>query len=125
MPNFTLNFKRFSFDETKHLNRLIDYPHYSEKKERLQKLFLDTNNPLSMYDNLVDDGYVMVYDSIASLYKIKVEDFEGNTTIIDLNINGDTTPISETSTNFTSQYYINREDTNVYIYNGMCIHHML
>ena len=110
MPNFTINFKRFSFDETKHLNRLIDYPHYSEKKERLQKLFLDTNNPLSMYDNLVDDGYVMVYDSIASLYKIKVEDFEGNTTIIDLNINGDTTPISETSTNFTSQYYINREE---------------
>lgn len=110
MPNFTINFKRFSFDETKHLNRLIDYPHYSEKKERLQKLFLDTNNPLSMYDNLVDDGYVMVYDSIASLYKIKVEDFEGNTTIIDLNINGDTTPISETATNFTSQYYINREE---------------
>ena len=110
MPNFTINFKRFSFDETKHLNRLIDYPHYSEKKERLQKLFLDTNNPLSMYDNSVDDGYIMVYDSIASLYKIKVEDFEGNTTIIDLNINGDTTPISETSTNFTSQYYINREE---------------
>ena len=110
MPNFTINFKRFSFDESKHLNRLIDYPHYSEKKERLQKLFLDTNNPLSMYDNLVDDGYVMVYDSIASLYKIKVEDFEGNTTIIDLNINGDTTPVTETAPNFTSQYYINREE---------------
>lgn len=110
MPNFTINFKRFSFDETKHLNRLIDYPHYSEEKERLQKLFLDTNNPLSMYENLVDDGYVMIYDSIASLYKIKVEDFEGNTTIIDLNINGDTTPVTETAPNFTSQYYINREE---------------
>lgn len=110
MPNFTINFKRFSFDETKHLNRLIDYPHYSEEKERLQKLFLDTNNPLSMYENLVDDGFVMIYDSIASLYKIKVEDFEGNTTIIDLNINGDTTPVTETVPNFTSQYYINREE---------------
>lgn len=110
MPNFIINFKRFSFDETKHLNRLIDYPHYSEEKERLQKLFLDTNNPLSMYENLVDDGYVMIYDSIASLYKIKVEDFEGNTTIIDLNINGDTTPVTETEPNFTSQYYINREE---------------
>lgn len=110
MPNFTINFKRFSFDETKHLNRLIDYPHYSEEKERLQKLFLDTNNPLSMYENLVDDGYVMIYDSIASLYKIKVEDFEGNTTIIDLNINGDTTPVTETVPNFTSQYYINRAE---------------
>jgi len=110
MSNFTINFKRFSFDETKHLNRLIDYPHYSEEKERLQKLFLDTNNPLSMYENLVDDGYVMIYDSIASLYKIKVEDFEGNTTIIDLNINGDTTPVTETAPNFTSQYYINREE---------------
>lgn len=110
MPNFTINFKRFSFDESKHLNRLIDYPHYSEEKERLQKLFLDTNNPLSMYENLVDDGYVMIYDSIASLYKIKVEDFEGNTTIIDLNINGDITPVTETVPNFTSQYYINREE---------------
>lgn len=110
MPNFTINFKRFSFDESKHLNRLIDYPHYSEEKERLQKLFIDTNNPLSMYENLVDDGYVIIYDSIASLYKIKVEDFEGNTTIIDLNINGDTTPVTETTPNFTSQYYINREE---------------
>lgn len=110
MPNFTINFKRFSFDETKHLNRLIDYPHYSEEKERLQKLFLDTNNPLSMYENLVDDGYVMIYDSVASLYKIKVEDFEGNTTIIDININGDTSPVTETLPSFTSQYYINREE---------------
>ena len=43
-----IDYKRFSFDETKHINRLIDYEVYKEKKSRIQKLFVQEGNPLSL-----------------------------------------------------------------------------
>ena len=46
--NFEIDFNRFSFDETKHINQLIDYEHFSTKKQRIQKLFRK-NNPLSLF----------------------------------------------------------------------------
>ena len=42
--NFEIDFKRFSFDETKHINQLIDYEHFSAKKQRIQKLFRKNND---------------------------------------------------------------------------------
>ena len=35
--NFEIDFKRFSFSETKHLNRLIDYEFFKKKISRIQK----------------------------------------------------------------------------------------
>ncbi|WP_299885713.1 M23 family metallopeptidase [uncultured Lacinutrix sp.] len=88
IENFEIDFKRFSFAETKHLNRLIDYEHFKTKKQRLQKLFLETNNPLSLYNNIIDDGYITINDNTASVYKAKISDFKGNETVLDLTING-------------------------------------
>ena len=45
--NFEIDFKRFSFSETKHINQLIDYELYTTKKTRIQKLF-KKNSPLSL-----------------------------------------------------------------------------
>ncbi|WP_418510245.1 M23 family metallopeptidase [Corallibacter sp.] len=86
--SFEIDFKRFSFDETNHLNRLIDYEHYITNKERIQKLFVEENNPLSMYKNLNDNGYLSILDSTNSVYKIRVKDFKNNDAWITLNIAG-------------------------------------
>ncbi len=86
--NFELDFKRFSFNETKHLNRLIDYEYYQNKKSRIQKLFIEQNNPLSLYKNHIDNGYLHIEDSTASVYKIQIKDYHGNNTWVTLNING-------------------------------------
>ncbi|QCE42636.1 M23 family metallopeptidase [Psychroserpens sp. NJDZ02] len=112
MSNFTLDFKKFSFDETKHINRLIDYKHYKDKKERLQKLFKDTNNPLSMYDNMVDDGYLIIYDTLSNVYKIKITDFDGNETTIDISIKGVDKQPNDVAASFISPYYITSEEIN-------------
>ena len=88
IENFEIDFRRFSFAETKHLNRLIDYAHYKTEKQRLQKLFLESNNPLSMYDNIIDDGYININDNTASVYKAIISDFKGNETILDIDIKG-------------------------------------
>ena len=57
--NLEINFSRFSFSETKHLNRLIDYEYFKKKKSRIQKLFIESNNPLSLYQNADNDGYIV------------------------------------------------------------------
>jgi hypothetical protein len=86
--NIEIDFKRFSFDETKHLNRLIDYQYFKNKKTRIQKLFVEQNNPLSLYKDLDNDGYLQIDDSTASVYKVRVKDYKNNDAWLTINING-------------------------------------
>ncbi|WP_461599225.1 M23 family metallopeptidase [Winogradskyella sp.] len=83
-----IDFKRFSFDETKHIKRLIDYEYFKTKRSRIQKLFIEKNNPLSLYKDAYDDGYVKVEDSTSSVYKIRIRDFKGNETWVNIPIEG-------------------------------------
>lgn len=104
--NFEIDFKRFSFDETKHLNRLIDFEHFKNKKSRIQKLFVQKNNPLSMYTNVVDNGYIVVEDSTSSVYKLRVSDFKGNDTWVTIPISGNKSNSIKQSLEQTTQHYI-------------------
>lgn len=71
-------FKRFSFDETRYLNRYVDYGYYKKNKSRVQKLFRETNNPLSIIKSVTDNGYIDVEDGFTSNYTISITDFKGN-----------------------------------------------
>jgi len=114
IENFEIDFRRFSFSETKHLNRLIDYEHYKTKKQRLQKLFIETNNPLSLYTNNIDNGYINISDSTASVYKIKVSDFKANTSVLDVTIKGENKLPNDLDIPITTQDYIlSSEATNL------------
>lgn len=83
-----IDFKRFSFDETKHINRLIDYSYYKRENSRIQKLFIEKNNPLSLYKDAYDFGYVNVEDSTASVYRVRIRDFSENETWVSVPIVG-------------------------------------
>lgn len=83
-----IDFKRFSFDETKHINRLIDYEYYKSNKSRIQKLFKESNNPLTLYKFVDEDGYITVEDSTSSIYKIEIKDYEGNISTVSIPVNG-------------------------------------
>lgn len=85
---FEMDFKRFSFYETKHLNRYIDFELWKTKKTRSQKLFVEKNNPLSLFKNVVDNGYIKIEDSTSSIYKIEVKDYKGNIAKIHIPIAG-------------------------------------
>lgn len=87
--NFEIDFKRFSFDETKHLNRLIDFEHFKDHKSRIQKLFVQPNNPLSLYKNIDENGYITIADSTASIYKVRVKDYKENDTWLTISIIGE------------------------------------
>ena len=83
-----VDFRRFSFDESKHINRFIDYELFKTKKTSIQKLFVEKGNPLSLFKDVENDGYINVEDSTSSVYKIRIQDFKGNESWITIPIVG-------------------------------------
>ena len=83
-----VDFKRFSFNETKHLNRYIDYGYFFETKKRIQKLFIEKNNPLQLFKNYENNGIVCLQDATNSIYKIVVSDYKGNQSELTIPIKG-------------------------------------
>ena len=108
--NFEIDFKRFSFDETKHINKLIDYEHYKTKKERVQKLFRD-NNKLSLYNSVKDEGYLNIEDSTYSIYKIRVNDFKNNDVWITVSIKGNKSKTIQPKEKKVTPYFIYANET--------------
>ena len=100
VKNFEADFKKFSFDETSHLNRFIDYEHYKTKRAHIQKLFIEPNNPLSIFKDVIDNGFVKVTDSTHSIYKIVVSDFAGNNSFVNISINGEKQSLPEQTNGF-------------------------
>lgn len=82
--NFEVRMDKFSFAETRYLNRMIDYGYYKKRKGRIQKLFVEKNNPLSIYGKLYDNGIIQVEDSLSYQYFINIRDYAGNN--IDLTV---------------------------------------
>ncbi|UKM64266.1 M23 family metallopeptidase [Flavobacteriaceae bacterium GSB9] len=108
---FELDFKRFSFSETRHLNQLIDYEHYSTNRERIQKLF-KKNNPLSIIKPVINDGIVTVKDSTQSVYKIRVADFKNNESWVTIQVKGTKNSKPEVlKTPQTTPYFIKANQT--------------
>ena len=83
-----VDFKRFSFDESKHIKRYIDYGYFKSKRSRIQKLFIEKNNPLTLFKDIYDDGYIHIEDSTASVFKIRIRDYKGNETWVNIPIMG-------------------------------------
>ncbi len=85
---FEVLFNKFDFAETRYLNRYTDYNYYETNKSMVQKLFRETNNPLSIITKEDDSGYITVRDSLTSIYTIEVFDFKGNSMLVAIPIEG-------------------------------------
>jgi len=82
MPKIDICFEKFSFDETRYLNRYIDYTYFKEHTTKIQKLFRQTNNPLSIIKQESDNGFVTIADGYSSNFTIDIKDYKGNLTQI-------------------------------------------
>ena len=108
--NFEIDFNRFSFDETKHINQLIDYEHFSTKKQRIQKLFRK-NNPLSLFKSTLNDGVIKIEDSTYSIYKIRVADYKNNESWVTIHIKGVKNNIVKPKEEKVTPYFIKANQT--------------
>lgn len=95
--NIEFKFDSFFFEESIKIKTLIDYEFYVKNKKRIVKLFKDSGNNLSIYNNN-NSGIIEIKNPINE-YKIEVSDFDGNKTVIII-------PIKKTK----SDYFLNIED---------------
>jgi hypothetical protein len=72
----------FSFDETRYINSLIDYPEYITLQRRVQKSYIQPNNRLSVYKNVKNEGIINFTDDGVHLLTYKVADIAGNVSIL-------------------------------------------
>ena len=87
-PKIDIGFEKFSFDETRYLNRYIDYTYFKDHKIKIQKLFRQTNNPLSIIKQEDDNGFVRVAEGYSSNFTIEIKDYQGNLTQITIPVIG-------------------------------------
>ncbi len=83
-----IKFDQFSFANTRYINRYIDYEFYKDKKQRVQKLFLEPNNFIDMPIEATKNGFVNIEDNLDYKFKILLKDFAGNETQISIPIKG-------------------------------------
>ena len=83
-----LDFESFSFRETRYINTLIDYSHYSKHHERVQKCFKTRSNKLGIYNELFNDGAIDVRNGLTYNVDITIADLEGNEVKLHIPVEG-------------------------------------
>ena len=81
-PSFGITFDTFAFDEARYVNAFIDYRHYRQTKQRIQRLFMPQRYGLSVISTTPDNGIVNVRPNFSQTYRIEASDFSGNKTTI-------------------------------------------
>ena len=110
---FEITFDKFAFSESRFINSYIDYKRFARLKQRVQKCFVDhPMNKLSMYDNLINQGFFNIKDSLDYKVTISTKDFKGNTTKLIIPIKGKKDTIIITKKIKKTPYYFKANQEN-------------
>lgn len=104
---FQSDFTKFSFSETRYLNQLLDYEYYQKHRKRIQKLYVEPNNPLSIYSNLSNFGKLDIREGLSYNYVISVTDYNGNESLIKIPIEGKFSEHITPKPDETTNYFVN------------------
>lgn len=74
---FSQTIGRYSFDETRMLNTLIDYEDWRDNKSFFMKSFVTPGNKLKFYD-AVNNGYIDINEERNYRMRYELEDYHGN-----------------------------------------------
>jgi hypothetical protein len=114
IPYFNYDFETFSFSESRYINTLIDYQHYKEEYQRVQRLFKTPANKLSIYGKAIENGLIDVKENSSYNIKIKVKDFADNTTTIYIPVTGRKQEILHHKEIKKTPYYLKAKIPNTY-----------
>ena len=89
---FSILFNNYSYDETRHINSLIDYKKFVEDKIRYVRTEIDEYNILDLYGET--SGYITVKEGDRVEMKYVIKDFHGNTSVATFTVVGDK-PLTE------------------------------
>jgi len=108
VKNFSYTFEKFSFDESRYINTLIDYDRFIEKKQRVQRCFVTPANKLSIYDDVINNGKILIEDGKEYTVVLKIKDFKENTTTITIPIVGKQQAITQKKKETVTNHFITR-----------------
>ncbi|EKT4545210.1 M23 family metallopeptidase [Flavobacterium psychrophilum] len=115
IPNFGYEFDSFSFEETKHINTFIDFFRYKTQKQRFQKLFVGYIYPKNIIKMIKDDGLVNVSSNFTMNFKIVLQDFHSNKTIVNVPISYGILPITQQKITKATPYLLKSRNDNNYV----------
>ena len=102
-------FDSISFDKTKHINTFIDYSFFKNHKIKIQKLYIEENNPLELYSSNINNGFITIENKEFYKYEVNIYDANGNKSRLIVPILGvKTNETLKLVDNHTELYYIER-----------------
>lgn len=111
---FEQEINKLSWDEMRYVNSLMDYGHYVQYGEKINRLFIQPNNNLRIYKNVVDKGIINIVDTSHRKVQILVRDAALNETKLSFIIKGKSI-IKQNSENPVKIapviFYYNKENT--------------
>ncbi|HET8752884.1 MAG TPA: M23 family metallopeptidase [Salinimicrobium sp.] len=119
---FQAKFDKFSFAETRYLNQLLDYEQYQKTNQRIQKLYVEANNPLSIYDDLRNYGILNVKDSLSYNYTISITDFAGNERLIQVPIEGKFSYNIKPKKGKITDFFVDADEATMFEGNGIDVY---
>lgn len=106
---FSILFDKYSYDETRYINSLIDYKKFVNDKIRYVRTEIDEYNILDLYGE--KSGCVTLKEGQKAEMKFVVKDYFGNTSTVKFNLVGDK-PLAEYSDNQYSRSYYRVDGKN-------------
>ena len=113
-PSFGFQFDTYSFDDMRYVNALIDYAKYKKTSQRVQKLFMNSKYNLPFIMTNETRGQIIPVPNLDGLYRIEVGDYFGNTTLVSIPIQYDTTPVILPTESTASKYLIRSTKDNIF-----------
>ena len=113
-PSFGFQFDTYSFDDMRYVNALIDYAKYKKTSQRVQKLFMNSKYNLPFIMTNETKGQIIPVPNLDGLYRIEVGDYFGNTTLVSIPIQYDTTPVILPAESPASKYLIRSTKDNIF-----------
>jgi len=116
---YRLKMDEFAFSETKYIKSHSDFHEKIKNKKNFHKCFIDPHNKLSIYDSLVDSGFISFGKNESINIKIIVSDFYKNQSILAFDVNKRNKEqeivTSDSSTSFIFVHGANQSFKNEYI----------
>ncbi|MGI9548043.1 MAG: M23 family metallopeptidase [Flavobacteriaceae bacterium] len=108
------DFESFSFRETRYINTLIDYDHFSKSRQRIQKCFKTPGNYLGIYNSLYNDGKIEVGEGLTYNVRIDIADLEGNTLELFIPVEGKKQEVVQPRNNKPTENFLIASKPNNY-----------
>ncbi len=71
---FDQQLNKLDWDEMRYVNSLMDYGLYLKYGDKINRLYIQPNNKLKIYNSVVNNGIININDTISSKFEIIVKD---------------------------------------------------